>query len=221
MDSETKETLEELRLTGKRALAFDRFIMRRAWGVYYAVWALAISLFIFLPWIIVPLTPENERWIAFPVAYISVAILATISVSRNFANAQRAIDLRRSLGGDSMVSKRNAYLYFLGWFAVIILMVLLSYDYRSEIEVALFSGLLFGIDVYVYLMLKRHFVNIPVEGKLAVSFFAISTFGGVIGAILTGNSTVYDLAWIPTIVAWLFAAIYTLYTAHEVLVSAN
>lgn len=221
MDASMRETLEQLRLTGKRALAFDKFVMRRAWGVYYAVWALAISFFIFLPNVILYLVPINLTWIVFPVSYMAVGILATFGVSRNFSNAEAAINLRKSLDGYKPVSNRNFYFYLLGWSALIALLVVLSVNFQTGIGFILITVALSFIDVYVYSSLKRHFVKVPAEGKLAVGVFAFSTVGSLFGAALTQAQFVYDILWVPTIAAWVFAALYTLYKAPEDLVKSN
>ena len=78
------ETIENIRNTGKRALAFDTFILRRAWGIYYSVWALSISLFVFLPFVIPYILPEDVQVFAYPVIYSLVNFLAALFTVRTF-----------------------------------------------------------------------------------------------------------------------------------------
>lgn len=221
MDSALQETLEELRLTGKRALAFDNFVMRRAWGVYYAIWALAIALFIFIPSAIYALVPPEFMGIVFPVVYILIGISATLGVTRTFSLAEGTINLRRSLYGKEHDTKRNVYIYLTGWSILIALMVVISVNFQTPVGFILISTFLSAIDIYVYFTLRRYFLRIPAEGLMAVGAFAFSTVGGLAAAALTQSSTVYDIFWLPTIATWVFAALYTLYRAPEDLVMSN
>ena len=221
MDSSLKDTLEQLKLTGKRALAFDNFVMRRAWGVYYAVWAVAITLFVFISNLISILVPAGLQWIAYPVVYVLIGVLATLSVSSSFSKAGAAIHLRRSLYGEKQEGRRNFYFYFLGWLVLISAMVLISIDFQSYVGFIVLTGFLSAIALYVYASLKKHFGRVPAEGRLAVGVFAFSTIGGITAAAITNNPIVYELFWIPTIASWLFAALYTMYKAPEDLVMAR
>gem|GEM_PF-2497153 len=47
---ETASRIAEFRSLAERALEFQKFIVRRTWAVYYSAWAVAVSLFFFVPY---------------------------------------------------------------------------------------------------------------------------------------------------------------------------
>ena len=48
-DQQTEEIARQLICVGNRAVVMERYLLRKAWGIYYAIWALSILLFIYLP----------------------------------------------------------------------------------------------------------------------------------------------------------------------------
>ncbi|MEM0116993.1 MAG: hypothetical protein QXV32_00945 [Conexivisphaerales archaeon] len=95
------DELSQLRMLAKQALTFQNFVIRRAWGVHYAVWALVVSVWVFLPRIMYYVAPQLP-WTAYFIFYSLVGVAAGFATSSIFGRAHRTVVLRSAFGNPAM-----------------------------------------------------------------------------------------------------------------------
>ncbi|PSO04352.1 hypothetical protein B9Q13_04805 [Candidatus Marsarchaeota G2 archaeon ECH_B_SAG-G16] len=136
----------EMERVGKRAIAFQRYVLRRAWGVYYAIWVFAFFWFVFLPYLILSFVSQNAD-IAFYLGYTLVGGLAGYATWVNFSKAYRTLILKRSLFGE----RRSYYRWFFVafWISFFIAIQLLFHFFGSRV-----------LSVYYLLLLSVPLVNL-------------------------------------------------------------
>lgn len=216
-----REILDILRSHGEQALAFDAFAFRRAFGIYYSVWAATIASFVFLPYVVPYALPPGLQQFAYPAIYILAGVIATLFSTKIFSEAGKIIKLKNSVEGYSANRKRRSWIRVVDWLFIILLMFLLSVSFHSMIRFVLLFIFLIGIDFYVYNTLRKTFGKLPPEGIFATVVFGFSTISSFAFGILLGDPVYFDIFWIPTIIGWFGASLYSLYRAPEDLVSLN
>ena len=76
-DQQIEDIARQLICVGNRAVAMERYILRRAWGIYYAIWTLSILLFIYIPNILSPIKHPIFQDVAFGTSYGIIIAVAT------------------------------------------------------------------------------------------------------------------------------------------------
>lgn len=213
-----REIFERLKSTGEQALAFDAFVFRRAFGVYYSVWALSIALFISFPLIISYLVPEDVQVFAYPLFYSLVGVLATLYTTKVFSKARGIIRFRKAVKGLDLGEKRRNWRYYYVWAMIVLVMILFSVSFNSVLRFVLLFIFLVAFDFYIYHILKASFGKVPVEGLLATYVYGFSAFSSFFIGIILRHYLFFEILWIPTIVVWFLASLYSLYRAPEDLV---
>jgi hypothetical protein len=222
LSSEDVEALtREIELVGRRAIRFQNYVLRRAWGVYYAVWALAIFLFEFVTYSTSVLAPVYGYNVVFYiVVYTVIGGLAGWVTMVNFSKAWKTIRLRRALAHPKCSTEApkitRFFAIFLGYFAGFYL----ANHFFGVSGEALTYVLLFSIPVFVYFWLRRSFEKTPIEGILAcVSYGSASLVSAY--SVVAHLDVMTTVAWSITIFAWVFASIYAFYRAPEELVNQD
>jgi hypothetical protein len=220
-------TAAQLEGIARRALTFQRYIFRRAWGLYYAVWAAAITVFVF-GYLIPPtlgFSGASFGWLTYALLYGGVGTAAGVESANIFRNARRALQLRRTISHDNLSAMqgkkfgRKSWLHIIPWiwwagFYVIIFFLFTLFPRGA------FSGLyasLFLVEVFIYFELKLCFPKkIPFEGKAALASYGASTLLSLAVSFLsTTFSFLFTALWVPTICVWVFCALYALRHAPD------
>ncbi len=68
-DQQTENIAQQLICVGNRAVVMERYLLRRAWGIYYAIWSLSILLFIYIPEFLNPIKSVVLQDFAFILSY--------------------------------------------------------------------------------------------------------------------------------------------------------
>ncbi|HTT72748.1 MAG TPA: hypothetical protein VMG99_01160 [Thermoplasmata archaeon] len=206
---------EMLSHAAERALVFQNFLIRRAWGVYYAIWSAALVTFLVFPALVAAayptLSPPGEA--AYYGLILLVVLLSVWATSWAFGQTFRALRLRRALRHES---SRHWHLYLflavgVGLFALVFLVATLNS----------FAGLLFldaclgVVNLWILLSVRDAFPRVPPEGSVAIGTYAVSIVGSATALVLTGNQSWFGGFWLVAIVGWAFAALYALYHAPE------
>lgn len=211
---------EHLRCLGTKTVRLERYLQRRAWGVYYSIWAASILLFILLPYSIDFISRPYLQLAAYVVSYVVIILIASFSSGLVFSKAKRLASLERNLSenqGDDI--KKNSSSGILIFIILIIAIVIIGSGLlKTFIGILLEFAFLAFVDLYVYRMLEKSFDKIPVEGLMAVSFFMFSDIGSAASSLIFRNSEYFGYFWIPAIFAWFLASIYSLYHASDDLV---
>ncbi len=211
--SDNSITRTQLEAIAERALTFQRYVFRRAWGIYYAVWAAAITVFSFIGYL--PLS-QSDVWLVFPLFYGGVGLLAGLASTWIFSNALRTLRLRRVLAKDEGRGHRKYYGILLGWWVTFYALIGASFAFFATHAMSILFASLFSVEIFIYYQLKLSFSNkMPFEGKLALISYGFSTTFSFVVSIFSNNTTLFSVAWGTTIIAWLFCALYALRRAPE------
>jgi ABC-type Na+ efflux pump permease subunit len=211
---------EHLKCLGIKAVKLDRYLQRRAWGIYYSIWATSIFLFTFLSY---PIGLIKETYLqlgAYFISYAVIIISASYFSGIVFSKAKRLANLQRNLSGiNNEDSNKNSLTGILLFIVLIVALIVISSGLlRTFLGIILEVTALGLVDLYVYHMLKRSLNKIPYEGLMAVSVFIFSDIGSAVTAIIFRSPEYFLYLWIPTIVIWFFASIYALYHARDELI---
>ena len=101
--------IDELSGMARHAISFDFYVFRKAYGSYYATWATAILLFVFLPFLIFSEFPSDYSQYVFLVLYTTILIFAFRTTTIVFSNAREMIGLRSILEGKKSYPSRKAF----------------------------------------------------------------------------------------------------------------
>jgi hypothetical protein len=204
----------ELRNTAKRALLFQRYIFRQAFGIIYAIGAVTMAIDLILPYALQTFIGTSSwYWVVYPLAVSFIDIVAAVISIVYMGKATRTIALRNALNPQSSGRTRQRVVIVL-WITCYVLAAILLAIFRLEALTILFV-LTFTIEALLILQLRRVFFHdIPLESKIAAIVFGASIATSVALSILS-ISRLGSVPWIVTIVAWLFCALYALKTAPE------
>jgi hypothetical protein len=213
-------TVAKLEEIADRALAFQRFVYRRAWGTYYAVWSGAFLVFVFgwqLPFASV--FPPSLLWVPYAVLYGGVSLGGGLASAEIFAKARRDISLRRATRDREprRIRRQDApiWLLWLGFYVV----AFASFALFQREALSILYAMLFLVEVFLYYTLKYSFPDgIPFEGRLALASFGLCTSASLVATILTQDSPFLPVLWVLNTALWLFCAFYALRQAPDELV---
>jgi hypothetical protein len=207
---------DELQEIAARALKFQRYIFKRAWGIYYAVWAgaiLAFSLFFPLLDMAGPAF-QNLPWYFYAVFYGGIGLGAGLASAWIFKNAIRAANLQRVLKPDKHT---RLYYRMIGfWWIAFYIIIGVAFTIYGAHALTLLYAMLLSVAGFVYYQLGLSFPDgIPFEGKLATLSYFVSCIASLLSSLLNQYSAPAEIAWVATVVIWLFCALYSLKSAPE------
>jgi MFS family permease len=212
-------TAQELEQIANRALKFQKYIFRRAWGVYYAVWAAAIAAFSFAFPVFNAFLPSLP-WEVYVAYYGGIGIVAGFASVWIFNNAAKTAKLRRILKPDTKL--RLKYRLMGLWWLAFYVIILLAFTYYSVHALTILYAMLISVAIFVYSQLRFSFsTDLPIEGKLAVASYASSALISFSFSLFTQNGLPGAIAWLGTVIVWLFCAMYSLKRAPEELVELS
>ena len=198
-----------------RALVFQNYRIRRAWGIYYAIWSAALVTFLVFPALVAAAYPSLSLLdeVVYYAPILAVVVLSVWGTSWAFGQTFRAQRLRRALRNES--SRHWHFYVFLvvgvGLFALVFVVANLSS----------FAGLLFldaclgVINLWILLAVRDAFSRVPPEATIAIGTYSVSIVGSAAALVLTHNQSWFGGFWTIAIVGWAFAAVYALYHAPE------
>ncbi len=211
---------QKLLEVGIRAVRFQAYILRRAWGVYYAVWALAFMAFVFLPAIVGTLLP---RYAAQPYPYIVLYVLVSIgaySAARHvFRRAYRTAALRGAIQGNRTRFTRSWVAAGAIWITLYIALAVSIGFLGLRLE-NLFFLLLLWVPYWIYVSQKNTFGKPPPEAYLAIISYVVAD---IISLTLGQANNFYylDAAWVSASLVWGLCSLYALYHAPEMMLVDN
>jgi hypothetical protein len=212
-------TLEQI---AERALTFQRYIFRRAWGTYYAVWAAAYVVFAFV-WEVPfqSFIPAYLSWVLYGVLYGGVGFVAGIATMWIFKNARRTLSLQKVVGTYRPMQGRRYFQLWI-WWVVFYVIIFLLFQFLPKEALAILFALLSSVEIFIYYGLKLSFQNkFPLDGKLALASYGTCIIVSFIASLFASQNFAYPvigIAWGGLIVVWLFCALYALWRASEELV---
>jgi hypothetical protein len=206
---------DELNRVVQRALEFQGYLLRRAWALYYLVWAVVLTVLFVVPGVLLgPLASATAAEIVLYDALQAAAIVGAIWATWwAVAQSARTGRLRQTLEGRAL--SRRWFLQILAWgVAITVLVVTVGF-------VSLFAGLLVldaslgGIVLWLLIQVRPWFDPVPFEATIAAGSYAVSVGAAAVALVLSHDQLLFSAAWIIAPVAWAFAGVFALYHAPE------
>ena len=206
---------DQLGQIADRALVFQNFLLRRAWGVYYLTWSAALTGLFVVPSVLTGPLSSAPLWalVLYYVYLVGVIALATWATAWAFTQSARAVRLRQLREARSVARRR-----FLQVLAVSlgITALVFAVSYLSS-----FAGLLVldaslgAVIVWLLIQVRAWFSRPPPEATIAISTYGISVVGSALVLLLTHQQALYADFWLLATVAWAFCGTYALYHSPE------
>jgi hypothetical protein len=205
---------ETLREALARTIRFQRFLTRRAWGVFYAFWAALVAWNLGVS--AVALVWFHARglvaYVAWSAAVIAGVLLFLLSARWIFREAARMGQLRRLLPTEFPFVRYRR----ISWFGVVLVLVMIFVGEAiigALAELALFGGSL----VLVILASRRQIESVGrmyPEGRWALGAHAAAAIVSI--ALLFASYRGYiPWLWVPVAAVGIGAAVYALYYAPD------
>jgi hypothetical protein len=204
----------------RHALVFQKYVFRRAWGIYYAVWTVAITIFA-LGYLIpfVSVFPASIAWVPYALLYGGVGLIAGVASFWIFASAWRTLELRRAVGEHNEKLGRKYILLIALWWTAMYAAIGISFTFFEGRAFTVLYGALFLIEIFLVFQLRACFPNrIPTEGKIALASYGFSSTLSLAVSVLGLDPVIYTPIWIVTIAAWFYSSLYALRHAPDELV---
>jgi hypothetical protein len=210
----------ELEKIARHALVFQKYVFRRAWGVYYAVWTVAITIFAFgylFPF--ASLFPASLVWVPYALLYGGVGLVAGVASFWIFASAWNTLELRRAVG-ENKEKLRKKYVFLIAlWWGAMYVAIGVSFTLFEGHAFTVLYGALFLIEIFLVFQLRASFpYRMPSEGKIALVSYGFSSSLSLVVSILGFDPVLYTPIWIVTIAAWFYSSLYALRHAPDELV---
>ena len=214
--------IDELAGIACHAISFDFYIFRKAYGSYYATWATAILLFVFLPFLIFSAFPSGYSQYVFLALYTTILIFAMKITAVVFSNAREMIDLRSILEGKKSYRSKGRLISYLPSILFVITIIVLSFEgFKNILAILIFYGFLILMSYYLLQNLKSTFEQVPLEGIVSVSSYIFSIILSIAAILLFNSQMAFSLAWLPAIIGWYFSAAYAILKSKKHLEGIN
>jgi len=206
----TAESPLEIREVAERALVLQRYLLRRAWGVLFATWSVAIFLTNFGGLFEALLGLSVVERIA--VSTLASAAALTITLLA-FKRVRDTAEIRRLVNEGKWRRVLGYQVLLPLWVAVYVILFILILLFRVQED--LFVLVLFVHGAYavfwafMYYALGLSFERkMPAEGIAVLSSFGVATAGSILNDLSLRIPGVYALLWGATIVVWVVSAFY-------------
>ncbi|MDS0257164.1 hypothetical protein ApAK_05685 [Thermoplasmatales archaeon AK] len=220
IESDYEKISKQLLCAGNKAVRTVRYLLRRAWGKYYAIWALSIFLFIYIPNFLNQLTSTLLQDVAFSVSYGSIIVVSSYLTGLTFEKVARTAKLQKALYRYPRRNLKDIILRNAFFVAILILVVLLATGFfRTFFGLFLEAVILAMIPVYIYRGVLQSLGIIPFEANLAIGSFIFSDVGSALSVILTRSAYYYPEFWVPTMIMWFMASILSFANAGDDLIN--
>ena len=199
---------KQIKQVAEKALVIEHYILRRAWGIGYAIIAGEITLTTFVPLILVALGVYADYNFIVRLTVNSVgSIIGTVVGVWIFRKAYNAMIVRREI-------ENPKWAKLLGHFRVIL--VLVAY-YLSVLTAVFFLRphaltVIFGLAAtmvfpLVFILKVSFSQRLPIEAKVVPVVYASATIGSLIFSLLNTKSSPYIAVWAIMDVVFIWAAI--------------
>jgi len=191
----------EIKKMAERALVLQSYLLRKAWGVPYAAWSLAIFVTVFVS----PFEPDIALRIIVDIGVSGTALVAILwefKRARDTAQVRNSVVNRRS-------SKPPGYRVLLPtWMTIYAVAILTVVFFRPQAVLVLLA--VYGaLAAYFYYSLRMAFpLRLPPEGKVALSSLAVAAIVSVGLLPLLRDPAPYGIIWGMVVALWGFATAY-------------
>jgi hypothetical protein len=200
----------EIREVAQWALVLQRYLLRRAWGVLYATWSVALFLTNFGgPFEVLLGLSELER-IAVSTLASGAALIITLRAFRRVRGTAEIRGLVIEGRWREVLSYRVLATLWVAVYAVLFFLIL-PFGVQGDpfVLVLYVHGVYAVFWAFMYYALGLSYGRkMPPEGIAVLSSFGVATAGSILNDLSLRTSGVYALLWGVTIVVWVVSAIY-------------
>ena len=198
----------EIEEIAERALGLQRYLLRRAWGVLYATWSIALFLTNFGAVFETPLGLSIVGRIVVGTIASGAALTVTL---RAFKEVRDTAEIRRLVIGAEWERLLGYRVLVPSWVAVYVVLFLSVFLFGIQgdpFALTLFVHVVYaGFWAYMFYSLRLSFDGkMPAECTAVLSSFGVATAGSILNDLSFGNIGVYVLLWGATIVVWVVSA---------------
>ena len=97
----------------------------------------------------------------------------------------------------------------------LLVVLLATAFFRSLYGLFLEAAILATIPIYIYRGVSQSLGKVPFEAILAMGIFLFSDIGSAVTIILTKGAYYYPEFWVPTVIAWFLASIFSFANSGE------
>jgi hypothetical protein len=200
----------EIREVAERALVLQRYLLRRAWGVLYATWSVALFLTNFgAPFEALLGLPVVER-----IAVSTLASGAALTITlRAFGRVRDTAEIRGLVTDGKwrrVLGYRVLATLWVAVYAVLFFLIVLFRVQEDPFVLVLYVHGVYALFwAFMYYALGLSYGRkMPVEGIAVLTSFGVATAGSILNDLSLRTSGVYALLWGATIVVWVVSAFY-------------
>lgn len=173
-------------------------VLRRAWGVYYAIWSAATICFLGVAAAALRFSSVHDHPALALFEDLFIGIVAGLVTLRYFRGVWQETHFPLWKVGRGFIV--SFLLFVVGLTSIGI--------YPSTGSFFLLGGILFTDSAILWWQLKWSLGRLPAEGIMAVGALILSSLGSVAVLLFTGNVSYYGLMWLVTVIAWSCCAVY-------------
>jgi hypothetical protein len=201
---------EQIKQIAEKALVIERYILRRAWGLCYAIIGVEIALTLFFPFIFRALGIASDNPLAFGIGINSAVSLAALAlVAWILKKAYAAMLIRREIADSTWIRMfRRPELLALVWVTYYVPIVAAIFFLRPD-ALAVDFGLLAMSVLPFYFVLKGSFPEqLPRENVAVLATLLVCSLGSFAVSILQAPPIFYIVFWVAMIAVSLWAFAY-------------
>lgn len=198
---------EEQYLVASRdtVVRFQRYLTRKSWGTFFAMWALVMLIFLVSRQLIGYAVHSEYyvNWSSFGIDLVSFSI-ALWYVRKIFEKARRTERLERPSENEGSIGNAVHSISWVLLFSYIVIMAVNISPFYSELGQFI---VFLGFVILMYRSMKRSFHTIPIYGLVTIPSFIAGDIVSVIIGIGSGHQWLYYLDWGSVILLWLIGSL--------------
>ena len=199
----------QIRQVVQRALGIERYLLRRAWGLGYAVAAVDIALVNFLPLILLVLGLRAHFGLVANIT-VNTAISATALVATSwiFKKAYDAMQVRREIADSTWARLLRPWWSAAVWLAYYLPVIAAIVFVRADALLVLLGGLATTVFPFFFALKVSFPEGLPKEAKMALVVYAVCTVLNFAVSFAGPHEGVYLITYSSAVVAFALAFVH-------------
>ena len=199
-ESELDQAIDQIRKVTMEAVRLDRKILKKTWGLYYIVWAIAIALFdtVYIP--IAGIRNQTIQIILYLVIYGAIFFMAMYVTTSLFKRARALGKLSRGFVEESI--RNRIATIFINVLLFIMILFLASGILRYPIGLIGLFIIFLLIYTGIFRGMKKDMGEIPFEGYLSSGSFFFSAAASTLSSFIGYGYTLYGFIWLIASGCW-------------------
>lgn len=200
-----------------RVIRFQKYLLKRSWGLFYALWALVMFLFLATDTIAFSITgihllSESISTLLDMISFF-LALYFVQTIFTRSRNSARLIGLGTSNPGISQSNGGLSWILMILYFTSILILPLLKTPpaYFQGVQMGVFLGYSF----LMYRAMRSTFGRVDLDGILTLSSFMVGSVTAFSLSIFSADYALYFLCWGSVIFIWIFSSVLALYSAPD------